>query len=79
MYELWDVEAGNLVGEYATEAAALDVVARYVEADDVATLESLALLKRSPEGTAKRVAESSELAKRARTRGQSLRTPSLPM
>lgn len=60
MYELWDVEAGNVVGEYETEAAALSVVARYVDADDVAGLERLARVKRTSDGFAEqRVAGSS--------------------
>lgn len=50
IYELWDVEAGNVVGEYETEAAALSVVARYVDADDIAGLERLALVKRTSDG-----------------------------
>jgi hypothetical protein len=63
-YELWDLETGNLVGGYATEAAALAVVRRAIARYGRASMATLALARES-RGRTTALAEGEALADRA--------------
>ncbi len=66
MYELWDVETGNVIAAYDDEASALNVVAHIAKTDGEAAVDCLALLRRTAGGQGQLVAEGCALAARAR-------------
>jgi hypothetical protein len=49
-FALWDLEAGNLVGAFDTEAAARAVAARALADQGPASVESLALIREDEQG-----------------------------
>jgi hypothetical protein len=65
-YELWDLKTRNAVGGYSTEAEALDVVRRTIDANGPEFANDLALLRVTAHGRAKPVAVGAALADRAR-------------
>lgn len=64
-YELIDVESGNLIGTYASEAEALDVIRRAVFENGTAYVESLALGRSDEDGEGALIAEGTELLERS--------------
>jgi hypothetical protein len=64
-FELWDLQTRNAVGGYSTEAEALAVVRRTIEADGLAFIDDLALLQVNSRGRSTTVALGAGLAERA--------------
>ncbi len=64
-FALWDLEAGNLVGVYDSEAAALGVVREAIEAHGSRYVAALALVRETSCGRARVIAQSDALAERA--------------
>ncbi|HXM56101.1 MAG TPA: hypothetical protein VOB72_11980 [Candidatus Dormibacteraeota bacterium] len=65
VYEVWDVSTGNLVGAFATEREALEVVRRTVERDGRPGAGSLALAREDDDGRTEAVAAGHALAELA--------------
>lgn len=65
-YELWDVESGNIINTYDTEARALEVVRGLLGANPPALAGDLALGWRDEKGDGSLIAEGAALAARAR-------------
>ena len=63
-YELWDIQTGNLVGGYETEAAALAVVRRSMTEHGRESVEALGLARES-RGRTKTIAVGAALVERA--------------
>jgi len=63
-YELWDVDAGNLIGAFGTEAEALIEVRELLAVNGRAYADDLALARRWSDG-GEPIAEGAELARRA--------------
>lgn len=61
MFELWDFETGNAIGEYDSLADALQVIRDAVGRNGEATLDGLALLETDPNGEDRLVAKDREL------------------
>lgn len=63
-YELWELDAGNRIGEYATETAALRDVLAAIRRDGAARIASLALCACAddPSGESRFIAEGDALA-----------------
>jgi len=66
-FELWDLQTRNAVGGYATEAEALAVGRRTIEADGLAFVDDLALLQVNSRGRSTTIALGAALAERALT------------
>jgi hypothetical protein len=66
LYELLNVETGNLIGTYPTRAEALAVVRELVRLNGLAYVESLALGYEDQRGNGEQIAEGAELAALAR-------------
>jgi hypothetical protein len=66
-YELWDIEAGNIIQTYDTEADALALVRAALDAYGPAYAADLALLLDRGRGDLTTLAAGKELAERART------------
>ena len=64
-FELWDLQTRNALGGYATEADALAVVRRSIEAEGRAVTDDLALLRVGSRGRTKTIAIGASLAERA--------------
>ena len=64
-YELWDVETANLVGDYATEEAALAVVHQSLQAHGPGAVAHLALAFEDAAGDTHPIASGPALAERA--------------
>lgn len=64
-YEIWDVEFGNLLADFATEDAALAVVRDTVEARGVDSTTHLALAYEDEDGETHPIAAGAALAERA--------------
>ena len=64
-FELWDTRSHNLVGDYDTEAAALNAVSESVRKYGIDEGRSLMLVRVGPRGGVTRLAVGSELTKRA--------------
>ena len=64
-YELIDVESGNLIGTYDSEADALAVVRHAVRENGAAYVESLALGRSDENGDGALIAEGAELLERS--------------
>jgi hypothetical protein len=64
VFQLWDTDSGNLVNEYETEEAALEIVLRALEDYGPADVETLALGRLGAQG-AELIAEGAALAARA--------------
>jgi hypothetical protein len=56
-FTLWDLEAGNLVGAFDTEAAARAVAARALADQGPASVETLALVHEDAQGKLTTIAE----------------------
>ena len=65
VYELWDVEAGNLIADYADEAAALDAVREGVDDEGIAPWLAVALVLVEPDGKRDSLARGMSLLSRA--------------
>jgi hypothetical protein len=65
-YELWDVDAGNLIGAFETERDALDEVRGLLDANGPEYAVDLALARRREDG-GEPIAEGAALARRAHT------------
>jgi hypothetical protein len=63
-FALWDLETGNLVGAYDTEAAALAAVRRSIEHHGRQSVAPLALA-REGRGRTRAIAQGEDLAERA--------------
>lgn len=63
-YELWDVDAGNMVGAFTSEADALAEVRGLLAINGAAYADDLALAVRRSHG-GEHIAEGAELARRA--------------
>ena len=73
-YELWDLESGNIVGDFDSEADALQVVRELLEVNDPDFVDALSL-GRNDDGAFAVVAEGAALAERAQAAlGASRRT-----
>jgi hypothetical protein len=72
VFELWDVDTGNAVGEYETEAAALAVVQQALLAPASGGAESLALVRVDRRGHSRVLAKGRTLVDRARSAMQSV-------
>jgi len=64
-YDLWDVEAGNRIGTYATELQALTVVRDLIAANEPGYAEGLSLALHDGQGNGELVAEGYQLAELA--------------
>jgi hypothetical protein len=64
-YELRDLESGNIVGDFDSEADALQVVRDVLEVNDPDLVEALSLGRTSDDGEFALVAEGAALAERA--------------
>jgi len=65
IYELWDVETGNLIADYADEYAALANVRAGLDDDGLAAWETVELARIEPDGTRVPVARGAALVRRA--------------
>jgi hypothetical protein len=65
-YEIWETESGNVLGEYNTEAAALEAVRDVVAAHGEAAIETWLLMREDRRGRSRRVESGVALARRAR-------------
>lgn len=65
VYELWDVETGNLIANYAEEYAALANVRAGIDDDGLAAWETVELVRAEPDGTRMPVARGATLVRRA--------------
>ncbi len=61
-YVLWDVETGNIVGDFETEAEALSVVRDLLDANEPDYVEALSLGLTDDAGAPRMVAEGKHLA-----------------
>jgi hypothetical protein len=66
VFELWDTETANMVGSYATEAEALGVVRRAIEAYGAGYADGLALVLDDEVNDVQTLAIGAELAARAK-------------
>lgn len=64
-YALWDVESGNSLGDFDSEAAALVVVRDLLEANEPDYAAALSLGRTDDDGTTSVVADGAALAARA--------------
>jgi hypothetical protein len=60
-FELWDVETGNIVGEFSSVDAALDIVQSLLDAYGPVYADALALQHRNEGATARNVASGRQL------------------
>ena len=60
-FELWDVESGNIVGEFSSVDAALDIVQSLLDAYGPIYADALALQRRDVDATARDVASGKQL------------------
>jgi hypothetical protein len=65
IYDLWDVESGNIINTYETEASALAVVRDLVAANGEGIIEALSLGYEADDGSGGLVAEGRGLWVRA--------------
>lgn len=65
VYELWDLETGNAVGDFQTEADALDFVRWRLREDSRDSAVALAMLAIADDGEMTSVAEGEALLQRA--------------
>jgi len=65
MYEIWDRESGNQIGEYGSEAHALDAVRRLADQLGPTSVGSLVLAVYSQAGEPVALAHGEELLRRA--------------
>jgi hypothetical protein len=72
-YELWDLESGNLVGDFDTEAEALAVVEELRAENSAAYVEALALAQANDSGTRESMVQGTALATLAERRRTELR------
>lgn len=72
-FELWDTKSHNLVGDYDTQAAALEAVIKAARKHGVEAVRSLILVRVGPRGGLKRVAVGSDLAELALSTAPSAR------
>jgi hypothetical protein len=64
-FELWDTATANLVGDYATEAAALEAVRSMLASGNADRVRTLALAHENRRGATRTLAAGDELAERA--------------
>lgn len=72
-YELWDVDAGNMIGVYASQVEALAEVRDLLEVNGLEYADELSLARRA-EGTGEVVAEGTALARLAAAGDQTRRS-----
>lgn len=65
-YVIWDVETGNIIGDFATEAEALSVVRELLDDNTSDYVDALTLGRTTDDGTSRPVAEGQALADLAR-------------
>ena len=65
MYALWDMRSGNLMGDYDSEALALETLAAAIGVHGEGYAETVALVRVGPQGTPLQIAAGAELAERA--------------
>ena len=65
-YELWDIDTGNMVGSFATEAEALMEVRGLLDVNGAGYVDDLALARRREDG-GDPIAQGSALARLVRT------------
>lgn len=64
-YELWDVDTGNIIGTFETEADALGIVHDLIQCNDADYADDLVLGYRDRQGEWRSVATGAALAARA--------------
>ena len=64
-YELWDLDSGNSLGDFDSEADALQVVRELVEVNEPDFVDGLTLGRNGDDGAFAIVAEGAALAERA--------------
>ena len=74
MYELWNVESGNVLATFLDESAALNAVAEAVKRNGASYGDILALGRESSRGASKIVASGSQLVDLAANRLQAAST-----
>jgi hypothetical protein len=67
IYDLWDVESGNIVNTFETESEALSVVRTLLDLNEPEYARSLSLGFEDDDGSMEIVAEGDDLAARAAT------------
>jgi hypothetical protein len=72
-YVIWDLESGNMVGDFDSEADALSVVRELLDANEPDYAEALSLGRTDDDGTTVVVAGGQALAIRAQTDANSSR------
>lgn len=65
-YELWNVDSGNIVASFDSEAAALESVRKMVDAYGDASVDDWSLIPRDALGYGETIAYGRDLLKRAR-------------
>ena len=68
-YELWDLEGGNMIGDFDTEAEALATIRELLDANTPDYADALALGCTGEDGKTQIIAEAAALAALARSRG----------
>jgi hypothetical protein len=66
-YELWDIESGNLVGAYETEAEALATVREVIDLRDLSYADALALVRDDDQPDIETIAVGAALVARAQS------------
>lgn len=66
IYELWDIESGNLVGAYETEAEALATVREVIDLPEGSYTEALALVRDDDQADVETLAAGAALVARAK-------------
>jgi hypothetical protein len=72
IYELWDTESRNVIGEFDAEAEALAAVLEAVNANGDASAALFTLIAVHDDGTSKGIAGGAQLVELARRRRQAL-------
>ncbi len=68
MYQLWDMESANLLGSYASQEAALDIVRQAIQKHGPEAIATLLLLREDADGQLTDLAESTALVELALSR-----------
>ena len=76
MFDLWDVETGNLIGTFASEAEALEIVRQLIEVNGMGYADALDLGRIANDGTTSSIATGQALVGRARGSGRPVVVPS---
>jgi hypothetical protein len=75
MFDLWDVETGNLIGTFASEAEALAIIRQLIELNGIGHADALDLGRIDSDGTSTSAATGYALAERAQESGRPVIVP----